>query len=354
MTRALAICALVTLINSAAAETPVAKNDVAPQPTVALPAPVAASACGKADCPEAACESTEHAVVETNSTSNTSRGEGGSPDLLRRLRKTGQSPTSVETASDASPQHALLKQKLAEMNCLQSEIEELRRATGTPEQVHINMQVLELSRTKARTLGLDAATADNKQRPQFTALFNPLQDRGGMRTVADNDAMLEFIESLRGNGVGRVLANPSLMVCSGRPCSFRVGGDVPVPSANGSKSPVDFVRYGTDIDVVATVIGEHRVRLDLRARVSEIDETRSLEVEGERVPALSVRQIDTAIELGFGQTGILSGFVQRRQESIERDGTITPTENEIELLFLVTPDSATKLAAKSPAMPSAK
>jgi hypothetical protein len=70
-------------------------------------------------------------------------------------------------------------------------------------------------------------------------------------------------------------------------------------------------------------------------------------INGEKVPAIRVRQVDAPIELEFGQTGVLTGLVQQRTEAIQNEAGITENNQEIVLLFLVTPESVDSLTKKA-------
>ena len=90
----------------------------------------------------------------------------------------------------------------------------------------------------------------------------------------------------------------------------------------------------------------------VRPRISEIDPARSVTLNGNNIPALTVRQIDTAVEMKAGQTFALAGLVQERVESLNRGvpylsdipvlgvpfRKVEETINEIELLIMVTPE----------------
>jgi Flp pilus assembly secretin CpaC len=249
--------------------------------------------------------------------------------------------TPVASAEKPVDKHALLKQKLAELNCLQSEIDELRAATGTPQQILVKLQAIEVSRTKMRKLGFDFATLQEGQAAKSSVQAAPTAPGtasfAGL-TINDSAVVNEFIEQLRASNIAKVLAEPNLLAVSGRPASFNVGGEVPLPTQPGSKQAVEFKALGTQVDVVAVAQGDHRVRLELRARIGEIDYSKQLEVEGTKIPAISVRQIDTSVNLKFGQSGVLSGLVQKRTERQQREDEVIDVENEIELLFVVTPE----------------
>ncbi len=72
--------------------------------------------------------------------------------------------------------------------------------------------------------------------------------------------------------------------------------------------------------------------------MSEINAEHSVVVNGANVPAISVRQLDTSVEMEFGKTTIMSGMVQQRKAApanwfSRENGEV----EEIALLLIVTP-----------------
>jgi len=84
-----------------------------------------------------------------------------------------------------------------------------------------------------------------------------------------------FLEALRQYNMVKVLANPTLVTTSGRPASFKVGGEFPilVPAGLGTIS-IEYKPFGTRVDFVPIVLGNGNLRLEVRPQVSEIDEAR--------------------------------------------------------------------------------
>ncbi len=95
--------------------------------------------------------------------------------------------------------------------------------------------------------------------------------------------------------------------------------------------------------------------MEFRARVSEIDPSVTVEVEGQSCPVLNVRSVETAVELRAGQTLILGGPVQGgaakpvanasgktyaspAEHVAEKTGPATDDREETELVILITPD----------------
>jgi len=240
-------------------------------------------------------------------------------------------------------------------------------SVGGVQQVLLHVRVIEVSRTKLRTLGFDFAS--------FSGGGDIISSISGLITGADsaartvtnagntlsfsivdgNAAFFGFLEALRQNELLKILAEPTLVTVSGRPASFQVGGEFPilVPQSLGTVS-VEYKKFGTQVDFVPIVLGNGNIRLEVRPRVSEIDPTRSVTLNGNVIPGLRVREVDTGVEMKAGQTLALAGLIQSRIESQNRGipwladlpwvgagfRRVTEKQNEIELLILVRPEFA--------------
>jgi pilus assembly protein CpaC len=241
---------------------------------------------------------------------------------------------------------------------------------GGVQQILLKIKVMEISRTKLRRMATDFTWLDANggffstgvsgllnQTTNITGGFQSVADTAGKAAefgiVGDNGAFFGFIDWLQQNNVAKVLSEPNIMAVSGRPAQFNVGGEIPVvvPQSLGTAS-IEFKPFGTQIDFLPIVLGNGNIRLEVRPRVSEIDDSRSVIIQDFVIPALTVRQVDTAVEMKAGQTFALAGLVQERTESIKRGlpyvsdmpvlglpfRRVEDEVNEIELLILVTPE----------------
>ncbi len=231
--------------------------------------------------------------------------------------------------------------------------------------IQLETQVMEVSRTKLKELGIDWAFANGDDAIANTAgglltaagsTFGGTGNQNFTIGVAENGTrFFSSIRALRQNNLVKVLANPTLTAVDGRPASFNVGGEIPivVPSGLGQVG-IQYREYGTRVDYVAKIRGEGRVYLEVRPYVSEIDPTRSVTINGTSVPGLRSRFLETGVELQAGQTLALGGLLQMRTESINSGlpffadlpylgalfRTTRELQNEIELLITVTPNFA--------------
>jgi pilus assembly protein CpaC len=241
---------------------------------------------------------------------------------------------------------------------------------GGVQQVLLKIRIMEVSRTKLQRCAADLAYLSSNGGFFGTSvsglISNISVNSSGAQTVTDsggqtakfgvingNEALFGILDILEQHQIAKILAEPNLTAVSGRPAQFNVGGEIPsvIPQSLGTSS-IEFKKFGTQVDFLPIVLGNGNIRLEVRPRISEIDDTRSVVLQDFVIPALTVREVDTAVEMKAGQTFALAGLVQERTENVNRGlpyvkdlpGIGVPfrkTEsevNEIELLILVTPE----------------
>lgn len=232
---------------------------------------------------------------------------------------------------------------------------------GGVQQVLLHIKVMEVSRTKLRTLGFDFADffSDGSMIASGVAemagqvvsgMANSGRSTFQFRIIGGGDSFYGFLEALRQDDLAKILSEPTLVTVSGRPAYFEVGGEIPYEVSQGLGAvSIEWKDYGTRVDFVPIVLGNGRLRLEVRPRVSEVDNTRSAT---SRAPAIKSREVDTGVELMAGQTLAIAGLVQTRIEAQNRGlpvvsevpylgalfRRVREERNEIETLVLVTPE----------------
>jgi hypothetical protein len=92
---------------------------------------------------------------------------------------------------------------------------------------------------------------------------------------------------------------------------------------------------------MAEAVGDNRVRLEVNANVSALDQNHAIEIHGVSIPGLKVRQCDTGCELSFGETVVITGHVEKRVEAIQgQDGEVKEVTVDIGYMVVVTPEIA--------------
>ncbi len=264
-----------------------------------------------------------------------------------------------------SPSHVSIIQQLAE-DYAPKVINNI--SVGGVQQILLHVKVMEVSRSKLRSMGFDFTNVNGNDVIASTVaglVARPLSFGAGgipattggelfsLGIIDGNNNFNAFLEALRQNNLMKILAEPTLTTISGRPASFNVGGEFPIliPQSLGTVS-VQYRSFGTQIDFVPLVLDNGNIRLEVRPRVSEIDTTRSVEINDTTVPGLRVREVDTAVELKAGQTLAIAGLIQTRVEAQNKGipilgelpwigmafRRVEETVDEIETIILVRPE----------------
>jgi pilus assembly protein CpaC len=227
---------------------------------------------------------------------------------------------------------------------------------GGVQQVVLHVKVMEVSRTKLRTLGFDWAnisgggTVAQGVSGLLNATTGVASPSGGTTLrfglVDGSNNFQGFLEALERNDLAQLLSEPTLTTVSGRPASFQVGGEFPVPVQQSlGVTTIEYKKYGTQIDFVPIVLGNGNVRLDVRAEVSEEDTSRG-------AGALKTRNAETGAEMKTGQTLAIAGLVYNKKDAQVRGfpwlmdmpwvgaafRRTDHEENEVELIIMVTPE----------------
>jgi pilus assembly protein CpaC len=126
------------------------------------------------------------------------------------------------------------------------------------------------------------------------------------------------IDALDQEGLLTMLAEPNLTAISGQTASFLAGGELPIPVAQDTTGAITIVYkpYGISLDFTPTVLADNRISLKVRPEVSEIDTTHSVSTSGVEVPALTVRRVETTVELSSGQSFAIGGLLQSQTSDV--------------------------------------
>jgi pilus assembly protein CpaC len=161
------------------------------------------------------------------------------------------------------------------------------------------------------------------------------------------------LNALDEEGLVTMLAEPNLTAMSGETASFLAGGEFPIPVPQGINNTItiEFKPYGVSLDFTPTVLADNRISLKVRPEVSQIDTTNSITTGGITVPALTVRRVDTTVELSSGQSFAIGGLLQSNTSDVLSElpglGTLpilgklfsskNYLNNKSELVVIVTP-----------------
>jgi pilus assembly protein CpaC len=222
---------------------------------------------------------------------------------------------------------------------------------GGAQQVLLKVKVMEVSRTKLRNLGVDFSFSGSGG--FFTSTAGgiiPGDETIDFGIFDGGDEFLATIEALQQNRLIKTLANPTLVTVSGRPASFNSGGEIFFQVNNGvSGSTVESEKFGTLVHFVPIVLGDGRIRLEVRPTISELDDSAPI---GGEIFRTKISEVDTGVEMQAGQTLAIAGLIQTRVKANQRGlpyisdipylgvpfRRVSEEVEEIELLIFVTPE----------------
>ncbi|MES2684419.1 MAG: type II and III secretion system protein family protein [Pseudomonadota bacterium] len=182
------------------------------------------------------------------------------------------------------------------------------------------------------------------------------------------DGILGILSFLEQKGLARTYAEPTLTAMSGQTASFLAGGEFPVPVSQGGSSggvTIQYREFGIRLSLTPTVLSRDRIGLKVAPEVSDLDFSAGITTAGVSVPALTVRRTDTTVELGDGESFVISGLVSN---SLINNANKVPwladipilgaffknisvNRSEKELVMVVTPHLVRPLARGKPRPP---
>ena len=261
-----------------------------------------------------------------------------------------------------------------------------RLKTATPLQVNLQVRIAEVSRSFIKNVGVNLASINQ---PGGGFKFGIAQGRvagtqfvpggglltgGATGTTATSNASI-VTQAATGSTIGfagkllgldllgaidlgettgqvTTLANPNLTALSGETGTFLAGGEVPIPIAQGLGAvSVDYKQYGVSLAYTPTVLSDGRISLRVKPEVSQLDYSNAVTLNGTRVPGLTTRRTETTVELGSGQSMMISGLLSNsHNNSIDKApglgdlpiiGALFRSNswqrNETELVIIITP-----------------
>ena len=305
------------------------------------------------------------------------------------------------TGTIASPADAEEAQRLVQAFVGEGTQVISRLRTATPQTVMLQVRIAEVSRSLLRDIntnitsrdqdnngflfGVDRGTAGTISPINSGTLTdprtgNPLQvgtlftrQLGAAGTTLSAAGRLLGIDLLgtlnanEDNGLVNILAEPTLTALSGETASFLAGGEFPIPIAQTlGQVTIEYKQYGVGLAFTPTVLEDGRISMRVRPEVSELSSQGAIRLNGFQVPALTTRRTETTVELGSGQSMMISGLLRNvTNNTINRTpflgnlpiiGALFRSNGfqrqETELVIIITPYLVQPVSAHQVALPT--
>ena len=175
-----------------------------------------------------------------------------------------------------------------------------------------------------------------------------------------------FIKALQSNNILQILAEPNLVTTNGKEAYFLVGGEFPVPILQGGNNSgavtIQFREFGIRLRFTPLLTEHDTVKMHLSQEVSTIDTAHGVTINGFAIPALATRRAETDVELGQGQSFVVAGLLDNREQdafsklpilsSLPILGSLFKSKDEnkqrTELVVIVTPEVTQPLGPNDP------
>jgi len=258
---------------------------------------------------------------------------------------------------------------LSKAFCGEGNITNLLKVDGS-QQVMLEVRVAEMSRRVLNRLGINfnivnTAGEFGVQLLGGLSTFSLAQGEiGDVEYSSDATGLVRFlsphdhvqytgiIDFLKGNGLVKILAEPTLIATSGQTANFLAGGEFPIPEIDDDGNQgVTFKPYGVELGFTPTVMSAKRISIRVEPVVSELDFSVATTIGGAVVPGILARRASTMVELADGQSFAIAGILQETtRENLSKYpglgdipilGALFKSKsfqkNETELVIIVTP-----------------
>jgi general secretion pathway protein D len=192
-------------------------------------------------------------------------------------------------------------------------------------EVVIEVELLEIDRTVARTVGIDLSSKTLSMTFRDGMASLPLNNLGALSNSAQwsvgviPSVILNFLKS---DSNTKLIAKPQLRVAEGERAEILIGDRVPIPTTSfntsqtigGNIVPITSFTYqnvGITVQIEPRVHHNREVTLNVQVEISQV--TGVVETTaGQAQPIIGTRQIQTVIRLRDGETNMLAGLIQRQ------------------------------------------
>lgn len=254
-----------------------------------------------------------------------------------------------------------------------------------PRQILLKVRFTSVDRSLAKQLGLNffSTGATNTIGTVSTGQFSPPTvslpsgAQSALATISDELNLFFFrpdlnlgatIKALVNRGAAQVLAEPNVLAENGKQASFLAGGEYPYPIVQGVTGggagavTLQFKEYGVRLNFIPTIMPNGDIRLQVAPEVSALDFAHAITISGFTVPAITVRRVNTEVELRPGQSFAIGGLLDNEEtdtfEKLPFVGdipvigkffqSISKSRSNTELLVFITPEIVEPIKAGEP------
>ncbi|MDO9384534.1 MAG: hypothetical protein Q7T86_16915 [Hyphomicrobiaceae bacterium] len=226
-----------------------------------------------------------------------------------------------------------------------------------PAEIMLDVEILEVNRSKSEQLGIDYGSQITTSVPQFT--LNALTEKmAAGKVLADGLITVPTmtLKYFKNDVDARILAKPRVRTTDGSPAKIHIGDRVPLRSstvqdATGqTRTQFEYKDVGIRLEVLPEYHLDDTINVAMKLEVSSLGQ--NLGTPDEPAYSIGTRNVDTVMLLREGETAVLGGLIRdeerrnlKKVPGLGETGTIVSSlfqvnddaDNRTDLLLTITP-----------------
>ncbi len=194
-------------------------------------------------------------------------------------------------------------------------------------QIAVKVRFYEIDKTRAKQFSSTLKYQDNQSIANGINLTRWLDTVAGVSNGAGAVSALfpklnlfASLEALEASGAAKVLAEPTMVIASGEPGQFRVGGEIPVleistGSNQQTTTSIKYIPYGVSLNLLPSITENDSVLMNLRALTRELDSNSGITYSPTgtstplKISAFKTRKVTTQVEMDPNQALVIGGLI---------------------------------------------
>ena len=184
-----------------------------------------------------------------------------------------------------------------------------------PSQIRLEAQVIEISSSNKRELGIQygTSTGDSSSKIDAEGTIYAGEDwntRGwGGWLVRHSSTINAALNALITQGKARILSRPNISTLSGEKAKILIGGSIPIPVNNDGKVSIEWKEYGVKLNIEPVADQMNKITSKVHAEVSRLDYANGITQNGFHIPALATREAEAVIHVSNGMSMVIGGLL---------------------------------------------
>ncbi len=186
--------------------------------------------------------------------------------------------------------------------------------------IEVGVEIMEIDSQSALQAGLSWGSVSTVNNSASTVANNISISEGSPPSLVSlgsftRDSLAASIQLLLNRGKAKILSKPKLLTVSGEEASFLAGGEIPYATENKvGDTNVEWKPYGVKLKIKPTIDSTGNIEANLRAEVSEVDNSNGIVNSGITIPALKTRWAETSVYMKSGNTLVIAGLIEEENQ----------------------------------------